>query len=76
MLSVVDDEEEMWLFAGPAWHAALRRMQRSGSGGAFATNVTQVGWPDSCESEAAKAVSTRASETAKIPRRRAARPKV
>ena len=70
----------MWLFAGPAWHAALRRMQRAGSGGAFATNVTQVGWPDSCESEAAKSAHTsRASETAKIAaaggRRRAARPK-
>ena len=69
----------MWLFAGPAWHAALRRMQRAGSGGALATNVTQVGWPDSCESEAAKAVSSRATESAKIAaaggRRRAARPK-
>ena len=69
----------MWLFAGPAWHAALRRMQRAGSGGALATNVTQVGWPDSCESEAAKAVTSRSSETAKIAaavgRRRAARPK-
>ena len=53
-------------------------MQRAGSAGALATNVTQVGWPDSCESEAAKAVSSRATETAKIAaggRRRAARPK-
>ena len=56
-----------------------QRMQRTGSGGALAANVTQVGWPDSCESEAAKAVSSRATETAKIAaaggRRRAARPK-
>ena len=54
-------------------------MQRSGSGGALATNVTQVGWPDSCESEAAKAVTSRSIETAKIAaaggRRHAARPK-